>query len=115
MDILKDIANILKKHEDDSHLLEIKIASDREYKEKFKDNDNGINYHEIILIKDIMEYLDLHRTEITEICNLYDWDGITIYLDDDPEKNFAHNYMIPIYYDIVDNIIYIFENRKKVK
>ena len=108
MNILRDIVDILKKNEDDSHILEIKIASDgitiyldydpfrefeqkyiipikyniiedvvsiydKEYKEKYQDDDYGIDYNEIIIIKDIMDYLDKHREEITDICKLYDF------------------------------------------
>ena len=110
MNILMDIVNILKKHKDDSHILEIKINSDgimiyldydpfrefeqkyiipirydiiedvvsiydKEYKEKYQDNDYGIDYNEIIIIKDIMDYLDKYRVEITEICRLYDFEN----------------------------------------
>lgn len=48
--------------------------SDSEYKKNFKDTDFGITYSEIILIKDIMDYLNLHKEELSDICKLYDFE-----------------------------------------
>ena len=44
-----------------------------EFKDKYNPNDYGIDLTEIILIKEIMEYLESHSTEINELCNGYDW------------------------------------------
>lgn len=48
--------------------------SDSEYREKFNPNDYGIEYKEIILIKEIMEYLESHKEEIDNLCIGYDWE-----------------------------------------
>ena len=37
-------------------------------------NDYGIEYKEIVLIKEIMEYLESHKEEINELCVGYDWE-----------------------------------------
>lgn len=47
---------------------------DSEYKEKFNPNDYGIEYKEIVLIKEIMEYLENHSVEINELCVGYDFE-----------------------------------------
>jgi hypothetical protein len=48
--------------------------SDAEYREKFKANDYGIDFHEIKIIKDIMEYIENHSTEINELLDGYCWE-----------------------------------------
>lgn len=48
---------------------------DKEYREKYNPDDYGIDLKEIILIKEIMEYLESHSTEIDELCAGYDWEG----------------------------------------
>lgn len=52
---------------------EFTYIPDDEYREKFNPNDYGIEYKEIILIKDIMEYLMSHSQEINDLCIGYDW------------------------------------------
>lgn len=47
---------------------------DREYKEIFHPNDFGIEYEDIVLIKEIMEYLESHKEEINDLCVGYDWE-----------------------------------------
>lgn len=47
---------------------------DDEYKEKFNPNEFGIEYKEIVLIKEIMEYLGSHKEEINDLCDGYDWE-----------------------------------------
>ena len=47
---------------------------DDEYREKFHPNDYGIEYKEIILIKEIMECLESHKEEINDLCVGYDWE-----------------------------------------
>lgn len=47
---------------------------DDEYKEKFNPNEFGIEYKEIVLIKEIMEYLGFHKEEINDLCVGYDWE-----------------------------------------
>lgn len=45
-----------------------------EYRDKYNPNDYGIDLNEIILIKEIMEYLEIHSLEINELCSGYDWE-----------------------------------------
>ena len=45
---------------------------DREYREKFHPNDFGMGYKDIILIKEIMEYLESYKEEIDNLCAEYD-------------------------------------------
>lgn len=45
-----------------------------EYRDKYNPSDYGIDLKEIILIKEIMEYLEAHSKEIDELCNGYDWE-----------------------------------------
>ena len=47
---------------------------DDEYREKFHPNDFGIEYEDIVLIKEIMEYLESHKEEINDLCVGYDWE-----------------------------------------
>ena len=47
---------------------------DSEYREKFHPNDFGIEYEDIVLIKEIMEYLESHKEEINDLCVGYDWE-----------------------------------------
>ena len=47
---------------------------DSEYREKYHPNDYGIEYKEIVLIKEIMEYLESHSKEINDLCVGYDWE-----------------------------------------
>lgn len=55
---------------------------DSEYREKFNPNDFGIEYKEIVLIKEIMEYLESHSKEIDDLCVGYDWEDRNIVKDD---------------------------------
>ena len=57
---------------------------DREYKEKFNPTDFGIDYKEIVLIKEIMEYLENHKEEIDDLCTGYDWEDRKI-MDEESE------------------------------
>lgn len=47
---------------------------DSEYREKIQPNDYGIEYKEIILIKEIMEYLESNSKEINDLCVGFDWE-----------------------------------------
>ena len=47
---------------------------DDEYREKFHPNDFGIEYEDIVLIKEIMEYLESNKEEINDLCVGYDWE-----------------------------------------
>lgn len=47
---------------------------DDKYREMFNPNDYGIGLEEIILIKNIMQYLEDNVEEIREICNMYDFE-----------------------------------------
>ena len=55
-------------------LEEFAYIPNSEYREKYNPEDYGIDLKEIILIKDIMEYLETHSTEINELCAGYDWE-----------------------------------------
>lgn len=56
-------------------LMEFAFIHDSEYREKFNPNDYGIELNEIVLIKEIMEYLESHKKEICELCNGFDWEN----------------------------------------
>jgi hypothetical protein len=43
-----------------------------EMREKWNPSDYGVEYDEICMIKDIMEYLESHRQEIEELCYGFD-------------------------------------------
>lgn len=45
-----------------------------EYRDKYNPEDYGIDLKEIVLIKDIMEYLEAHSTEINKLCAGYNWE-----------------------------------------
>ena len=47
--------------------------SDREYKTMYNPNDYGMDLKEIVLIKEIMEYLEKSSVEINGMCSGYDW------------------------------------------
>lgn len=47
---------------------------DWEYREKFNPADYGITLDEIVLVKKIMEYLEVNITEIREVCRMLDLD-----------------------------------------
>lgn len=47
---------------------------DDEYKEKFNPNEGGLELQEIVLIKEIMEYLSSHSADINKLCSGYDWE-----------------------------------------
>lgn len=47
---------------------------DDEYREKFHPSDYGIEYEDVVLIKEIMEYLESHSKEIDDLCYGYDWE-----------------------------------------
>lgn len=55
-----------------------------EYRNTYNPNDYGIDLKEIILIKEIMEYLEIHSKEINELCSGYDWEDREI---DSEEKS----------------------------
>jgi hypothetical protein len=52
---------------------EFAYISDSDYRKMFKPCDFGFTLDEIILIKNIMEYLESHKKEIKELCNGYSW------------------------------------------
>lgn len=54
---------------------EITYVHHEELMKIFKPLDHGISYDEIKLIKKIMKYLERHKEEINELCNLYDLSG----------------------------------------
>ena len=41
------------------------------------------------------------------------WDGVTVYLDYDPSKEFHEDYVIPIHYCTVDEFAYIPDDKFK--
>ena len=43
------------------------------------------------------------------------WYGITVYLDDDPEKKCEEKYVIPIYYDVLEEYSYIPDSEYRSK
>jgi hypothetical protein len=47
---------------------EFAYIPDSEMREEWNPSDYGIDYHEVCLIKDIMEYLESHREEIKVLC-----------------------------------------------
>ena len=53
---------------------EFSYIPDDEYREKFHPNDFGIEYEDIVLIKEIMEYLESNKEEINDLCVGYDWE-----------------------------------------
>ena len=59
---------------------------DREYREKFHPNDFGIEYEDIVLIKEIMEYLESHSKEINDLCIGYDWEDRKIIDEESEDK-----------------------------
>lgn len=59
-------------------LEEFAYIPDNEYRDKYNPNDYGMDLKEIILIKEIMEYLERHSSEINELCSGYDWEDRTI-------------------------------------
>ena len=59
---------------------------DSEYREKFHPNDYGIEYNEVVLTKEIMEYLEAHKEEINDLCSGYDWEDRKIINEDDEES-----------------------------
>lgn len=66
---------------------EFAYIPDNEYREKFHSNDYGIEYKEIVFIKEIMEYLESHREEINDLCVGYDWEDRKIINEEDEEDN----------------------------
>lgn len=56
-----------------SILDEFACIPDDEYRERFRVNDYGITSDEVVLIKEIMEYLESHKKEIEELCYGYVW------------------------------------------
>jgi hypothetical protein len=61
---------------------------------------NKINILEDIkdIVKDDKEHLITVKVS---------WDGIYVYLEYDPEHNFTENYIIPIFYDALEEFSYI--------
>lgn len=53
---------------------EFAYIPDDEYRNRFTVNDYGLDLNEITLIKEIMEYLESHKQEITELCSGYLWE-----------------------------------------
>ena len=64
---------------------EFAYIPDSEYREKFNPNDYGIEYKEIVLIKEIMEYLESHKEEINDLCVGYDWEDREIINEESKE------------------------------
>ena len=62
---------------------EFAYIPDDKFKELYKPCDYGMDLNEITLMKEIMKYLESHRTEIAELCNGYDWE----FRKDELEKN----------------------------
>ena len=62
---------------------EFAYIPDDKFKELYKPCDYGMDLNEITLMKEIMEYLESHRTEIAELCNGDDWE----FRKDELEKN----------------------------
>ena len=58
-------------------LEEFVYIPDSEYREKFKPNDYGIDLNEIKMIHGIMEYFEMHKEEINEICQKFNVDSRT--------------------------------------
>ena len=56
-------------------LEEFAYIPNSEYKEKYNPEDYGVDLKEIVLIKEIMEYLESHSTEINKLCREYDWEN----------------------------------------
>ena len=54
-----------------SLLEEFAYIPDSDYRKMYNVNDYGIDINEIILIKNIMEYLESHREEIAALCDGY--------------------------------------------
>ena len=65
---------------------EFAYISDSEYREKFHPNDYGIEYKEIVLIKEIMEYLESHSKEINDLCFGYDLEDRVIMKEENEDK-----------------------------
>lgn len=59
---------------------------DSEYREKFQPNDYGIEYKEIVSLKEIMEYLESHSKEINDLCVGYDWEDRKVINEDNKES-----------------------------
>lgn len=53
---------------------EFAYIPDDEFKDKFRPGCYGITIDEIVLIKNIMEYLESHKEEIAELCCGYSWE-----------------------------------------
>ena len=62
---------------------EFAYIPDNKFKELYKPCDYGMDLNEITLMKEIMEYLESHRTEIAELCHGDDWE----FGKDELEKN----------------------------
>ena len=62
---------------------EFAYIPDDKFKELYKPCDYGMDLNEITLMKEIMKYLESHRTEIAELCHGYDWE----FRKDELEKN----------------------------
>ena len=73
---------------------EFAYIPDSEYREKFHPNDYGIEYKEIVLIKEIMEYLESHREEINHLCVGYDWEDRKIINEESKENNLSEREVI---------------------
>src|SRR5574344_556905 len=56
-------------------LEEFAYIPDDKYREMFNADDFGIDKTEIKIIYDIMDYLESHKKEINEICELYNWEN----------------------------------------
>lgn len=53
---------------------EFAYIPDREYRKLYNTDDYGIDFSEINLIKEIMEYLENHKKEINDLCCGYSWE-----------------------------------------
>ena len=65
---------------------EFAYIPDSEYREKYHPNDYGIEFKEIVLIKEIMEYLESHSKEINDLCIGYDWEDRKIMKEKSEDK-----------------------------
>lgn len=81
-----------------SVLEDICYIPDSEYRDKFEPCDTGITYEEIILIKDIMDYLVSNEEEIHKLCEMYD-------LEFRQEQNKKENNMVEVIGDECDDVV----------
>jgi hypothetical protein len=66
---------------------EFPYIPDDELKEKWNPSDYGIDYNEICLIKNIMEYFNEHKEEIKELCSGFDFETKKKEVETDESKS----------------------------